>query len=65
MSDEQIVEYVMDMIVDNLAKRDYWIEIFYIKTDKTNKTLIGHIDGLIKLFTKAKEILESRGDKDE
>ena len=63
MSDDQIVKYVKDMIVDNLGKRDYWREVVSINYDETNKTLIAHIDGLIELFTKAKEILESEGGK--
>lgn len=65
MNDEQIVKYVKDMIINNLAQRDYWEEIFIIKDDKSNKILISHIDGLIELFTKANEILESKGGKDE
>ena len=63
MNDEQIVKYVRDMIVDNLAKRDYWQEAAFINFDKTNKTLIAHIDGIIELFTKAKEILKNKGGK--
>ena len=65
MNDKQIVDYVQDMIVDNLAKRDFWREIFTIKNDKTNKELLAHIEGLIELFTKAKEILENKGGKNE
>ena len=65
MNDEQIVKYVRDMIADNLAKRDYWQEAAFLKFDKTNRTLIAHIDGLIELFTKAKEILKNKGGKDE
>ena len=65
MNDKQIVDYVQDMIVDNLAKRDFWREIFTIKNDKTNKELLAHIEGLIELFTKAKEILENIGGKNE
>ena len=65
MNDEQIINFVRDMIADNLAKRDFWEEIFFIKFDETNKTLIAHIDGLIELFTKAKEILENKGGKDD
>ena len=63
MSNEQIVEYAKEMIVDNLSKRGFFEEVFLVKNDKTNKTLIDHIDGLIELFTKAKEILEERDDK--
>ena len=63
MNDEQVVKYVKDMIIDNLAKRGYWKEVSFIKIDETNKTLLAHIDGLIELFTKAKEILE-KGDKE-
>ncbi len=65
MNDEQIVKYVKDMIINNLEIRDYWKEIFTIKNDETNKTLLAHIDGLIELFIKAKEILENIGDEDE
>ncbi len=65
MNDKQIIDYVQDMIVDNLAKRDFWREIFTIKNDKTNKELLAHIEGLIELFTKAKEILENIGGKNE
>ena len=65
MDNERIVNYVSDMIIDNLAKRDYWTEAFRIKADGTNKTLIAHIDGLIELFQKAKEILEDGDYKDE
>ncbi len=61
MNDEQIVKYVKDMIINNLAQKDYWEEIFIIKDDKSNKILISHIDGLIELFTKAEEILEKGG----
>ena len=61
MNNEQIVEYVKEMIVDNLSKRGFFEEVCLIKGDKTNKTLIAHINGLIKLFIKAKEILEKRG----
>ncbi len=64
MNDKQIVKYVKDMIINNLAMRDYWEEMFTIKSDETNKTLLGHIDGLIELFTKAKEILENKGGKE-
>lgn len=65
MNDEQIVKYVKDMIIDNLAKRDFWQEASFISFDETNKTLLAHINGLIELFTKAKEILEKEGGKDE
>ena len=65
MTNDQIVKYVKDMIVDNLGKRDYWREVVSINYDETNKTLIAHIDGLIELFTKAKEILEKEDGKDE
>ena len=63
MNNEQIIEYVKEMIVDNLSKRGFFEEVCLIKVDKTNKTLIYHINGLIELFTKAKEILENKGDK--
>ena len=58
MNDEQIVKYVRDMIVDNLVKRDFWQEAAFLKFDETNKILVTHIDGLIELFIKAKEILK-------
>lgn len=63
MNDEQIVKYVKEMIVDNLSKRGFFEEVCLIKGDKTNKTLLAHINGLTELFTKAKEILEERDDK--
>lgn len=63
MSDEHIVKYVQDMIVDNLAKRDFWQEAIYIKSDKTNKILLEHIVGLLELFQKAKEIIEGNNKK--
>ena len=63
MSDEHIVKYVQDMIVDNLAKRDFWQEVIYIKSDKTNKILLEHIIGLLELFQKAKEIIERNNKK--
>ena len=65
MSDEEIVKYVKNMIANNLAERDCWQEVLILKIDETNKVLIAHIDGLIKLFTKAKKILENEGGKDE
>lgn len=65
MSDKKIIEYVRSMIVDNLAKRNYWQEVIAIKVDKTNKELLAHIDGLIELFQKAKEIIERKNNKNE
>ena len=65
MEEREIIKYVEDMIVNNLAKRDYWREAMNVKCDETKKCLIAHIDGLIELFTKAKEILENKGGKDE
>lgn len=65
INNKQIVAYVKDMVIDNLRKRDFWQEIFIIINDKSGKVLVGHIDGLIELFTKAKEILErGKNDKD-
>ena len=63
MSDEQIVKYVRSMITENLAQRGYWEEIAMIKLDDENRELLTHIDGLIELFTKAKEILEKKEGK--
>ena len=64
MNDEQIVKYVRDMITNNLTDKSFFEEAIWVKFDETNKTLLEHINGLIELFTKAKEILE-KGDKNE
>ena len=65
MSNKQVIKYVKNLIINNLAKNECWEEIFFIKEDKTNETLLAHINGLIVLFVKAKEILEKKGGKDE
>lgn len=65
MNDKQIVGYVKEMIVNNLSTRGFFEETVLISCDKTNNLLLEHIDGLIELFNKAKEILESKSDKDE
>ena len=65
MNDKQIVKYVENLIIDNLAKNDSWIDIAEIKSDETNEILIQHINGLMALFVKAKEILEKKGGKND
>ena len=64
MNDKQIVRYVENFIIDNLAKNNSWIDIAEIKSDETNEILIQHIDSLMSLFVKAKEILEKKGGKE-
>ncbi len=64
MNDEQIVKYVKEIIISNLS--NYHIkDAILVATDETNELLLEHINGLIKLFEKAKEILEKKGIKDE
>ena len=58
MTDEQIIKYVRNMIVNNLYNNDCHNEAVYVCYDTTNKILLEHIVGLIELFKKAKEILE-------
>ena len=64
MNDKQIVRYVENFIIDNLAKNNSRIDIAEIKSDETNEILIQHIDSLMSLFVKAKEILEKKGGKE-
>ncbi len=63
MSDNQIIEYVRDMVINNLTRRGYWEDAALINTDDENKELLAHINGLLKLFEKAKEILEKSDKK--
>ncbi len=65
MNDKQIITYVKNMIVSNLANNDCTKDVALLITDTTNRELLAHINGLIELFTKAKEILENKGDIDD
>lgn len=58
MNDEQIVQYVKDMILGNLNRYGETTEIICIMAD--DEYLLEHIKGVMALFKKAKEILERR-----
>lgn len=64
MNDKQIVEYARKLIRANLMQYEetntaYIISTIYnLDTDKTNGELLEHINGVIELLQKAKEIIE-------
>ena len=62
MNDEQIVDYVKNIIMTNLESDENFKNMVLVNAKETNEPLIDHIDVLTALFKKAKEILES-GDK--
>lgn len=61
MTDKQIIEYVKQMIMDNLERGDNVKEMAMLIVDDTNELLLAHIIGLIALFKKAKEIINDKG----
>ena len=64
MNDKQIVEYARKLIRANLLQYEETntatiiSEIYNLDNDKTNKELLEHINGVIELLQKAKEIIE-------
>ena len=72
MNDKQIVEYARRLIRANLLQYEETntatiiSEIYNLDNDKTNKELLEHINGVIELLQKAKEIIEKeRNEKNE
>ena len=64
MNDEQIVKYAREVVLFNLEKREFIKDMMLIMSDDTNQLLLEHINELINLFMKAKEIIERECEKD-
>ena len=64
MNNQQIVKYAREVVVFNLEKREFIKDMMLIMSDDTNQLLLEHINGLINLFMKAKEIIERECEKD-
>ena len=69
MNDTQIVEYCKRLVKTNLNQYVdenpgvILNEIYLLDTDKTNKQLLEHCEGLKALLEKCIEILEKNNDK--
>lgn len=72
MNDEQIIEYVKNMIRANLQQyvqdetgdiKVLMAEIYNLDDDKDNKVLLEHIKGVKALLEKAEQIIEQAKSK--